>query len=304
MNKKELLSKALSDPRWAMMVLLGKFHFMFNDETYLKLRWRLKMGTKLHLENPQLFNEKLQWLKLHDRRPEYQIMADKVRVKDYVANIIGAEHIIPTLGVWDRVEDIELEKLPNQFILKCNHDSGGLFICKDKSKLSTEDWSHALSKLKHTLNHDYYIDNREWCYKDMPRKILAEQLLANGDCEKLPDYKIFCFHGEPKFTEIDYDRFIFHKLNVYDMNWNFIDFYMTSPNDKSRIFEKPAKFDEMMECARKLSKNIPFVRTDFYCVDNKIYFGELTLYPGGGMIDFHPKEYDYKVGQLLDLSKI
>lgn len=304
MKKKKLFVEALLNPRWGLMLLLGKFHFLFSDEMYLKLRWKLKMGTTLHLDNPILFNEKLQWLKLHDHRPEYAIMADKVRVKDYVAKIIGKEHIIPTLGVWDKVEDIDLSTLPNQFVLKCNHDSGGIFICKDKSKLTDEEWANALKKLKHTLIHDYYIDNREWCYKDMPRKILAEELLANGDCVKLPDYKIFCFHGEPKFTEIDYDRFIFHKLNVYDMDWNFVDFYMTSPNDKTRVFEKPAQFDEMMNCARKLAKGIPFVRTDFYCVDGKLYFGELTLYPGGGMIDFHPKEYDYKVGQLLDLSKL
>jgi len=147
MNKKDLFRKALTEPRWTMMLLLGKFHFLFSDEVYLKLRWRLKMGSKLHLDNPQLFNEKLQWLKLHDRRPEYSIMADKVRVKEYVAKIIGEEHIIPTLGVWDRVEDIELEKLPNQFVLKCNHDSGGLFICKDKSKLTKEDWNNAIQKM-------------------------------------------------------------------------------------------------------------------------------------------------------------
>jgi len=240
----------------------------------------------------------LQWLKVNDRRPEYTKMVDKVEAKKYVADIIGNECIVPTLAVYNRVEDIDFDALPNQFVLKCSHDSGGIVICNDKTKLDRND---AIKKLRRGLKTNYFSLHREWPYKDVKPRILAEEYLEDESGWQLKDYKIFCFNGEPKFIEVDYDRYVGHKLNVYDLNWNFVDFYMTSPNDRNVAIPRPEQLDKMLEYARKLSKGITFLRVDFYSINSKIYFGELTFHPGSGWIDFHPKEYDYKLGEMLSL---
>ena len=256
------------------------------------------MGYPLNIDNPQTFNEKLQWLKLYDRNPLYTTMVDKYEAKKYVAGIIGEEHIIPTLAVYDKVEDIDFDTLPNQFVLKCTHDSGGIFICHDKTKLVRQD---AIKKLRKGLKKNFYWYYREWPYKNVRPRIIAEKYMEDESGWQLKDYKIFCFNGEPQFIEVDYDRYVGHKLNVYDLNWQFIDFYMTSPNDANVIIEKPKQLDLMLEKARRLSLGIPFVRVDFYSICDNIYFGELTFHPGSGLIDFHPREYDKIVGEKLVL---
>lgn len=278
--------------------LIIKNSKLFSDRKYLELFFPLRVGYPLNLDNPKTFNEKLQWLKLNDRKPIYTKMVDKYEAKKYVADIIGEEHIIPMLAVYDKAEDIDFDALPNQFVLKCTHDSGGLVICKDKSKL---DRKSALDKLRRGLKRTYFWQNREWSYKNVKPRIIAEQYIEDESGWQLKDYKIFCFNGEPKFIEVDYDRYVKHKLNVYDLDWNFIDFYMTSPNDKNVEIPRPRQLVNMLEYARRLSAGITFLRVDFYSIGDIIYFGELTFYPGTGMIDFHPKEYDKKLGDMLTL---
>ena len=273
----------------------------YSDKTFLKIMYSLRIGQKLNINNPQTFNEKIQWLKIHDRRPEYTKMVDKYEVKKYVANIIGEETIIPTIGVYDCVDDIDFTKLPSQFVLKCTHDSGGIVICKDITKINQKQVKRKLNKW---LHRSYFYQNREWPYKNVTPRIIAEKYMEDESGWQLKDYKIFCFNGEPKFIEVDYDRYVGHKLNVYDLDWNFIDFYMTSPNDKDVKIKKPETLNEMLEFARKLSKGIIFVRVDFYSINSMIYFGEMTFHPGSGMIDFHPKEYDKILGEMLVLPII
>lgn len=273
---------------------------MVPDDIYLKIKHRVYFSEKLDLDNPKTFNQKMNWLKLYDRKPEYTMMVDKYEVKKYVSDKIGEQYVVPLLGVWDNFEDIDWDSLPNQFVIKNTKGGGstGVIICKDKNTFNTK---KAIRDLKKAEKIDIYGFSREWPYKNVKRRLIAEQFLVDESGDQLKDYKIFCFNGEPKFIEVDYDRFTDHKLNVYDLEWNFIDFYMSSRNDKERIIKKPICLDKMLECARILSENIPFVRVDFYSIRDKIYFSELTLYPGAGEIDFHPVEYDRILGDMLVL---
>lgn len=276
--------------------------FIKDDEIFIRLRWKLCMDYPLNLENPQTFNEKLQWLKLHDRKPIYTSMVDKNEAKKYVANIIGDEYIIPTLAVYDKVEDIDFDKLPNQFVLKWTHDSGGLVICKEKSKLNVGD---ARKKLKKGESSNYFWRNREWPYKDVHPRIIAEQYMEDSMCHELRDYKFFCFNGEPKALFIATDRSNPReetKFDFYDMDFQHLPFINGHPNSVKPI-EKPCKFEEMKVLAAKLSKGIPHLRVDFYEVDGKVYFGELTFSHWSGLKPFEPREWDYKFGGWIKLQK-
>lgn len=278
--------------------LMEKLSRFYSDRRYLEKMFPLQVGYPLNLDDPQSFNEKIQWLKLHDRKDVYTQMVDKSEAKKYVASIIGEEYINPTICLYDSVKDIDFDKLPNQFVLKCTHDSGGIVICNDKAKF---DKTAALQKLDFFLHRNYFLFNREWPYKNVKPRILAERYLVDESGWQLKDYKVFCFNGEPKFIEVDYDRYVHHKLNVYDLDWNYIDFYMTSHNDPNVIIEKPKKLELMLELCRKISKDIKFLRVDFYSIGDQLYFGELTFHPGSGFIDFYPKEYDWKLGKMLNL---
>lgn len=293
------LVKAVKNPFWALGVMLRKVSPLIkSDEFFLRMEYFLGRKRLLHLDAPVRFNEKLQWLKLHCKKEEYTKLVDKYEVKSIVAGKIGEQYIIPTLGVWNKFDDIDFNKLPNQFVLKCTHDSGGLVICTDKARF---DVSMARKKINKSLKRKYFFEHREYPYKNVPPRIIAEKYMADESGWQLKDYKVFCFNGEPKFIEVDYDRYIGHKLNVYDLDWNFVDFYMTSPNDRDVHIERPRKLEEMVNLARILSKDDIFVRVDFYSINDKLYFGELTYHPGCGMIDFHPDEYDYKLGEMLHL---
>lgn len=275
---------------------------MLPDKFFLKQLYKLRFGYPLNLENPQTYNEKLQWLKLYDHKPEYSMMVDKAEVKKYVASIIGEEHIIPTLAVYNRVEEIDFDSLPNQFVLKCTHDSGGIVICKDKETL---DRKAAIKKLKKGLKTDYFYKNREWPYKNVRSRIIAEQYMTNnaGNSDELSDYKWFCFDGEPKAMFIATDRFAEGeetKFDFYDMDFNHLPFTNGHPNS-SKPISKPAGFETMKELARKLSTGIPHVRVDFYDVNGHIYFGELTFFHWSGTMLFEPEEWDYKFGEWLKL---
>lgn len=294
------LKSVLTKKGYLQWRLLTLFPQLIPDDYYLKKKFYFQVGYKLNLKNPESFNEKIQWLKLYDRNPMYTTMVDKYEVKKYVAGVIGEEYIVPTYAVYDRVDDIDLSKLPNQFVLKCTHDSGGIAICTDKASF---DFEIAKKKLKKAFNRNFFLWSREWPYKNVKKRIIAEKYLVDESGWQLKDYKVFCFDGEPKFVEVDYDRYVGHKLNVYDLDWNYIDFYMTSHNDPNVIIGKPKRLDLMLELSRKLSKGTPFVRVDFYSIEDKLFFSELTFHPGSGMIGFYPKEYDWKLGKMLNLPK-
>ena len=257
------------------------------------------MDYPLHLDNPQTFNEKLQWLKLYDHRPEYTMMVDKYEVKNYVASIIGEEHIIPTIEVYDSVEDIDIEKLPCQFVLKCTHDSGGLVICKDKTRFNI---ISAKNKLRTSLKRSYYLAGREWPYKNVRHRIIAEQYMVDESGKELKDYKLFCFNGQPQFLKIDFNRYINHHANYYSLDGELLPFGEKAyPRDISSKLLLPDNLGTMIELAKSLSSGMPFVRVDFYSINNKVYFGELTLYPASGMGALDPREWDSKLGELLTL---
>ena len=271
------------------------------DRAYLRLKYRAAFGKKLNLKDPKTYNEKLQWLKLYDRKPEYIAMVDKYEVKKYVAEIIGEEYIIPTLGVWDRVEDIDFDSLPNQFVLKCTHDSGGLVICKDKKTL---DRRCAKKKINSCLKRNFYHLNREWVYKDVVPQIIAEQYMEDSQTKELRDYKFFCFNGEPKALFVATDRQTPGeevKFDFFDMDYNHINVKNGHENAKT-LPEKPRQFDLMKELAKKLSTDIPHVRVDFYEVDGKVYFGEMTFFHFSGMVPFDPEDWDYTFGSWIELK--
>lgn len=275
--------------------------YIKNDVTYIKWRWKVYMDYPLNLEDPNTFNEKLQWIKLHDRQPIYSKLVDKYEVKQYVADIIGEEHIIPTIGVYDRVEDIDFEALPQQFVLKCTHDSGGIVICKDKSLL---DHDAAIRKLQYGLKKNYYYQNREWPYKNVKPRIIAEQYMDN-DGQELDDYKVHNFNGEPKVVLVCSDRYKESGLaeDFYSCEWEHLDISRPGLRHSAEVQEKPAELDEMLDLAKKLSVGIPFVRTDFYIINHQVYFGEMTFFPACGMKPFVPREWDYKLGSFIMLKQ-
>ena len=298
-RNKKILKRFFSQKYYLRTILLVKLAPLFSDRKYLELMFPMRVGYKLDLDHPQTYNQKLQWLKLYDRRPEYTTMVDKVEAKKYVANIIGEKHIIPTLAVYDRVEDIDFDALPNQFVLKCTHDSGGIVVCKDKSKL---DKKAALAKLKRGLSRNYYYQNREWPYKNVKPRIIAEQYMEDESGE-LKDFKIFCFNGEPKSMFIASDRFDKSqetKFDFYDMDFNHLPFTNGHPNATKPVVQ-PKGFEKMKELAKKLSVGIPHVRIDFYDIKGKIYFGEITFFHWSGMRPFEPIEWDYTYGSWIQL---
>lgn len=290
------------EPKKIILYLMNKNYLSFiPDETFLKMKYKLMMGTKLDLENPKTFNEKLQWLKLHDRNPEYTKMVDKYEAKEYVANIIGKEYIIPTLGVWDKFDDIDFDALPNEFVLKPTHTSGNVFICKDKSKI---DYKKLKKQVNKWLKRDYYRIHREWPYKNVKPRIIAEKYMENSNDEELKDYKLMCFNGKVKFAFICTDRYSEDGLKVtfFDLNWHKLPFERHYPSSNKYI-EEPKNYELMKILAEELSQDIPFVRVDFYEINGKIYFGELTFYPGAGFEEFNPEIWDQKIGDMLELPK-
>lgn len=288
-----------SSYRFVVNAALGLYNSM-PDRDYLERKFEALMGTPLHLDAPQTFNEKLQWLKLYDRKPEYTMMVDKYRVREYIAQKIGAEYLIPLLGVWDSPDEIDFAALPEQFVLKCNHNSGlGMCICKDKSTLNLRRVRRDLQK---GLRQDYYLPGREWPYKDVPRKIIAEKFMIDNEVNELRDYKFFCFRGEVKCFKVDFDRFIDHRANYFDPNGNPMPFgEVVCPPKPDKQLVLPENLDEMIALAEKLSGDVPFLRVDFYNIQGRIYFGELTFSPASGMGKFIPEEWDTVLGRWLQL---
>lgn len=273
------------------------------DKTFLKIAFKRIMGYELDLKNPKTFQEKIQWLKLYDRKPEYTKMVDKHAVKEYVADKIGSKYIIPTLGVWDKFDDIDFSILPEKFVLKTTHDSGGVVICKNKE---TFDKESAKIKLTDSLNTDFYKRFKEWPYKNVPRRIIAEEFIECDSKMDLTDYKIYCFNGQPKYIQVIQDRSSVETIDFFDTEWNHQEFYGLTLNVKNAInpIPKPNKLDEMIECARCLAKGLSFVRLDMYYVNDEIKFGEITFYPSTGWGMFTPNEWSLKLGNMIKLPKI
>lgn len=269
-----------------------------DDKTYLKMRYYAHFGVKLDLNNPRTFNEKLQWLKLYDRNPQYTQLVDKYKVKKFINEMIGSEYVIPLLGAWDTFDEIDFDLLPNQFVLKCTHDSGGIVICKDKDAL---DFNEAKRKLGRSLEQNFFYWGREWPYKDVKPRIIAEQYMVDESGTELKDYKVLCFNGTPRLIDVDYNRYVKHMRNLYTTDWKYIDAEIEYPTNKERQIERPEKLDEMLEIAAKLSKDIPFVRVDFYVINNQIYFGEMTFYHESGIGRFKPENFNYELGEMICL---
>lgn len=287
------------------IALLHRLAFMVPDKLYLQLLFRLKNGQSLNLTTPQNFTEKIQWLKLYDRRPEYTQMVDKLTVKDYVAKKIGNEYIIPTIGVWDKVSDIDFDTLPDQFVLKTTNGggSGGVVICRDKKSLDIND---AKAKLKTSLSHNIYRYLREWPYKGVEKKIIAEKFISIPGQKDLCDYKFYCFNGNVKFCQVIQNRSSHETIDFYDCMWNRQDFTGLITSDEcnsNSLIPCPLNYEKMIEIAGILSKNIPFVRIDLYNVNGTIYFGEITFFPASGFGHFSPKKYDYILGQNIKLPE-
>ncbi len=275
-----------------------RFHSIVEDAEYIGRQYRYYTGRNLDLESPRTFNEKIQYLKLHDRRGIYVQMVDKYEAKRYVAREAGEEYTIPTLGVFRSFDEIEFDSLPDQFVLKCTHDSGSGVVCKDKN---TFDKAGAKRILEPALERNYYWKHREWPYKNVRPRIIAEKYLEEPGGE-LKDYKFFCFDGKAELIQVDFDRFSGHKRNLYTTDWAYIDATIQYPNSPEKKLARPEELEGMVWLAEKLSRGIPHVRIDLYYVDKQIYFGEFTFHHGGGYEKFIPGSLEYKLGSCIPLS--
>lgn len=291
----------VDNPKDKILRTLNSHASCFSDELYLKIKFRLIVGHRLELKNPKGFCEKLQWLKLYARRPEYTSMVDKNLVKEYVSSKIGKKYIVPNLGVWDKPEEIDFSLLPNQFVLKTTHAAGssGVIICKNKDSF---DIVGAKQKLEQSLGCNNFIITREWPYKNVERKIIAEQYLED-ESGQLRDYKVMCFDGEPKIIQVHMGRLNgVHTQDLYDTEWHLLsDLNQVGCVVSGMELKKPVCFDEMIECSRKLSQDIPHVRVDWYIVNGRLYFGELTFYDASGFEPFIPKERELEIGSWITL---
>lgn len=287
-----------TDYRQVFFSNLG-FADWISDEKFLKARYRAEMGRELDLERPVTYTEKLQWLKAYDHRPEYTRMVDKYEVKQYVADKIGSRYVIPLLAVWDSPDDIDFDVLPERFVLKATHDSGGLVVCKDKSTL---DRDAVRQKFQPLMKRNYYWGTREWPYKDVKPRIIAESYMEDSSCGELRDYKFFTFGGEPKVLYIAQGRGRGEPTvaDFFDMDFNHLPF--TIDHDMAPVPpEKPETFEEMKRLAAILSEGTPQLRVDFYEVDGKVYFGEMTFFHCSGLNPFHPQSWDKTFGDWVTL---
>ncbi len=301
MNPK--IKKALKDPYYACELILNQLAPLFCDELFVKWKYYLNFRKRLHLNNPQTYNEKLQWLKLYNHHEEYTKMVDKYEAKRYVASIIGEEYIIPTYGVYNSFEEIDFTALPKQFVLKCTHNSGGVFVCKDKAFFDIEG---ARKQVNKWLKKNPFWKNREYPYKNVKPRIIIEQYMEDESGYELKDYKFFCFNGIAKYIFVASDRGKDNeetKFDFYDMKWNLLPFTNGHPNS-NKLMKKPLNFDKMIELSERLSQGIPHVRVDLYNINGRIYFGELTFFHWSGLVPFVPEKWDYEFGRWLKLPAL
>lgn len=304
------LKEYIKNPRLLLSSILRECGFWISDKWYLQIKYYLETGKRLHLRHPRTFGEKIQWLKLYDRQPKYTMMVDKYAVKHYVGRIIGVKYVIPTIGIWENPEDINFDSLPNQFVLKTTHGGGssGVILCRDKTKMDKES---IVNILRSALKNDVYKPFREWPYKDVPRRIIAEPYVNDSfDSNKeLTDYKFYCFNGVPRYCQVIKDRHTKETIDFFDMNWQHQMFYGLNPvyglvPDVEPAEIEPAKpilFDKMKEIAYKLSSGIPFSRIDLYDTNEGPRFGEITLYPASGIGTFKPNIFNTILGEMINL---
>lgn len=297
------IKKYSLDPDYRFLVNasnFGHYHWM-DDEKYIKKMYKAKIRNELNLDEPSTYNEKLQWLKLHDRNPLYHILVDKYEVKNYVANIIGQEHIIPTLGLWEKFDDIDFNLLPNKFVLKCTHDSGGVVICKDKKTFNIDE---ARKKINKSLNNNYYWLYREWPYKNLVPRIIAEENITPEFCDELDDYKMLCFNGKFEYVMVCEGRHSKEGIKFYhfDKDWNYYPFVFYNDLDKKNFdYLKPKNYEKMIEIANLLGKGFAHVRIDLYNIEGIIYFGEITLYQAGGFDMDYTEDAQVILGNKINL---
>ncbi len=298
-----IILEMIRKPKLILLVLDRLNILRLSDKKYLELFFELKMKNKLNLNNPKTFNEKLQYMKLYNKNPKYTELVDKYKVKEYVSEIIGKEHIIPTLGLYNSFEEIDFKKLPNQFVLKCTHDSGGVYICKDKDKIQMRKLK---KKIKESLKRNFFYYGREWPYKDVEPRIIAEKFMTNEDKSDLIDYKFFCFNGIPKFIYISrgLENHKTANIDFLDMDYNKVEFYRNDYKRFDILPPKPKNFEKMKKISEELSKGFPFLRVDLYEINSDIYFSELTFFPCSGFMPITPNKWDYKIGEWIDLKKI
>ena len=272
------------------------------DSLYLKVLYRVIMGRKLNLKNPKEYNEKLQWLKLNDRKPEYSTMVDKYEVRGYIEDLLGDKYLIPCLGIYDSVDDIDIDALPDRFVLKCTHDSGSVEICKDKSSFDIEGARHRLSQ---AMKRNYYATYREWPYKYVKPRIIAEGYLE-GDGGDLKDYKVMCFNGEAKIIEVHENRFVegkVHTQTFYDREWNIVPLTQVETVTVDRPGERPRQLDEILRLSELIAKDMYHARIDWYIEGDKIYFGEITFFDGSGFESFSTPEMERMLGDMINLPE-
>ena len=309
LEKIKRFTKTIKDNPRFIFLYFNKFHLLdyLSDKSFHSLYYWMYTGKKLNTDNPKGFNEKLQWMMIYDHNPIYTKLSDKYRVREFVEERVGKEYLIPLLGVYDNADEIDFSKLPDQFVLKCNHNSGvGMCICRDKSKLDIAEVRHRLNEGLKVSGYDYA---REWSYKNIEPKIVCEKLMIDEKSKEkgidnLIDYKIYCFDGEPKFLYLCYtleDKTAY--LDFYDFDFKGVPFYRTDHDHFPFEPEKPECFDEMLEVAKKLSNGFPFVRVDLYSINNKVYFSEMTFTPGGALSPFKPEEWENKIGDWLILPQ-
>lgn len=296
------IKKAIKNPNLILLYILGlKISRIVPDETFLKIKYRLRVGQKLNLGDPKTFNEKLQWLKLYNRKPEYTSMVDKFGVRKHISKTIGEEYLIPLLGVYNGYSEITFDSLPNEFVLKPSHTSGNVFICKDKSKI---DHVKLKNEINDWLNREYYWIHREWPYKNIKPRIICEKYMVDESGEELKDYKFMCFNGEPRIIQVMSERKNGQYLiNHFDLEWNEIDISRKTLKKNPRIPAKPKNLGRMTEISKILSKDMPFVRIDLYETKVGLYFGEITFFPVSGFMDFLYEKHDHLLGSWITLPQ-
>ena len=297
MNK---LIRVLKNPLWLIVFFNNRGIHLFNDRDYVKLLYRLTFGKKLNLDNPKTFNEKMQWLKIYDRKSQYSMMVDKYEAKKYVASIIGEKYIIPTYGIYNSFDEINFDSLPDEFVIKCTHDSGGLIIVRNKNQF---DKNKARKKINKCLKRNFYWIEREWPYKNVKPRIIIEKYMEDKNSNDMRDYKFFCFNGEPKLMYLSegLENHSTARISFYDMNFNVTDCKRRDYELLDYTPSIPNTFEKMKKFATILSKDIPHLRVDFYEINGKLYFGELTFFTCGGYVPFEDEKWDKQLGDYIKL---
>lgn len=303
------LRKKLKNNEFTVVIYdkLKRFYYQYliSDEKIIKKKFKERVGRDVELINPVKFNDKLQWLKLYWRDPIATKCADKYKVREFIKEKIGSQYLNELIAVYESVDEIDLEKLPNKFVLKGTHGSGFNIICTDKSKMN---WVQQFKKMRRWLRTNYYLQNREWPYKDIKPRIICEKYLSKKDGYPPEDYKVFCFDGLPKYIAVDFAKYGDYKdninklnRNIYDTAWNFKNYQCSVPNNSNISFDKPVILEELLDLSKKLSYGFPHVRVDFYVLDRKIYFGELTFFNTSGMGKITPEEFELEMGSYIKI---